>query len=128
MNKNLLIKILFLIVLGALIYTGCTKSDSDSDYGPRTEGYGGTSDLTTAYCLMCHKGNYQDFADSTVTLGEDNWLNPHRSAHGTNFPCRTCHEEDKTARQDTRCSDKTVMIADACSKTCHIQYTLTNPY
>ncbi len=131
MSKRLIAKILFLLAIGALVHTGCAKDDSTEGYGGYSiEGYGSDTsrEVTTRYCLGCHNSTYQAFADSTVALrGEDNWLNPHRSAHGTNIPCRTCHEEN-TNGEETNCADQTVKRAVTCANFCHAQDTLTNPY
>jgi len=114
-NKKSIVGILFLVTLGALIYNGYGSSDSPgkpSGYTPK--------DAASLYCLKCHGGSYEALADRTAALyGDDGWWNPHRSAHGAYVPCRTCHEEDATAQQKTRCTDKTVKKSDACSYYCH---------
>ncbi len=124
--------ILLLIAFGALVYTGCT-SESEN-YVVESEGYGSapSQDVKTLYCLGCHEGSYDALADSTIDLhGEDGWLNPHRSAHGTNIPCLTCHAKDGEGLVDTTgtsCNDPDVVRPVTCSGYCHTQDTLPNPY
>lgn len=102
------------MISGTLICVGFGVSTSSGGSSGFT-----LNDAASSRCLACHGGSYDALADKTRHLGSDWWWNPHRSAHGTNVPCRTCHENIEAAQQNTRCTDKTVKISNACAKYCH---------
>ncbi len=128
MSKKVILKILFVVVVTALAYTGCTSHEDSLQTSQEGSQVYSNNNPKTTYCLGCHGGSYTIFAESTSHLGENDWTNPHRSAHGTGFGCETCHEMDATASQNTKCYDKQVMTSSVCSTLCHKEQTAENPY